>query len=1800
MRLSLTYSSFSSNLSIYWHDVIVMRSPRLRRSRIYSFSRHLHVKSNHFRLFYLIAIMTTAASGVGALTIYNSSLNTRYALSRATVAITGAIAPGLNPKLALDTSQKTIWFNQQALHLGNSNPGASLAASIGSNTRRDTPLYSAQLPEAANVPITYYDNNLNLSFQFSAQFARRSGRIVDGHIIYPVDSIAGAQDVFTPKNNGLKEDLVLNRPTNRTLSYSYKLRLPMTLTARMLPDNSGGIGIYSADKALFNKISFGSTLDQASIERARQSSAKNNLVFVIPPPTIKSSRGRALPRTALPAAHFTLQENTVTVTVNSLSLDPNAYPISIDPSVVISGTSGFAAGFSDSDITFNGSGISRGSLTGGDLKASWNSSAGGTANSDYNATSVINNGYIYEIGGCDSTGCPSTHVYFALQCTGANFNVSGCGAAAGTVGSWQSTTSLPVATRNATSVVYNNFLYEIGGFNSTYSSTVYFAPINGDGTLGAWSTTTALPAARELASAVVSNGFVYEMGGDQAGAAPAATVYSAPLNGNGTLGAWSTTTVLPTALNFASSIVSNGYVYEIGGVNSSSTKVATVTKALICTGLNSGVGGCGAVAGKLGTWVATTALPAVYSESAAVVDNGYVYVVGGCSTLCPTNVVYFALICTGANAGTGGCSASVGDIGTWSSTSSLVFKTWDHTAIASNGYLFIIGGYTTTPIPNVYSAAFFGSGGVNSWYNTTYLGKTNLFSLPTSNLEGATAAYNGFMYLLGGQIHNGQGSSINADVYFAPINSDGTLGTWTTTTSLPTPTVDHTALAYNGYLYLIGGYTPSTSNTTSNVFRATINANGSIGVWTATASLPVATGRAATTIYGNHMYSFGGYTTAASPNVYVTTINADGSLGTWSSLTSLPSNAQNTTAAAYNGFVYVIGGYVGTGNTGAVYSAAVNTDGTLGTWNTVSSLNNGTDTASSVVANGYLYEFGGFTTTTDSYVEYAPINADGSLGAWVSTTPLPLGTHYATAQYYNGNAYFLGGVSPANTNDNVIYYTSFQPAGWLTTPNLPNTPTALTTGIQQGASAASNGYIYQIGGNVNPGKTAAVSYAQVTADGGLGAWATTTSLPVATQDNSAVIYNGYLYEIGGFTTAATANAYYALICTGSNNGVGGCTATAGTIGTWNATTSLPTATYGAGAVVYSGQLYFVGGYTTSATAAVYRTTIGANGTLGAWSATTSLPTASRNAGVVVSGGYVYVVGGYNGAASSTAVYYSQIAASGALGAWTTGPSLPVGTADASAVVVNGFIYILGGFTTNTVADVYYIPINANGSLGSWAVNTPLPFIYQYASAVFSNGYIYDIGGTDGSTLSLPDITAFRVNNGGGGQLAAFVTAATSLPTATYSAAVVADHGYVYEMGGHTTTTVATVSYASLKPDGTIGAWSAATSLPVALEGASAVVMNDIIYLIGGYNSSLAPVATVYYAHICNGNNSGVAGCTSTPGTLGTWLSGTSLPTATAIGSTATFNGYLYLLGGFTATWTATVDYAPINSDGTLGAWTATTSLPAALASNSVFANGNFIYSVGGVNNGVYTSAVYTAPLNPNGTVGTWTATSSALPVPLAGSSAVNYDGFVYVLGGLNTGGTLKSGYFTTVSSGGLLSPWVNTPSLPAAISAAGSAASGGHIYILGGKNGAGAAVSPSYYASADVLARIGRYSQIINLGALRTLTNESYVGTIASGAGSLSYNAAGANAIFGGNKNPRDLAAQATICVGGVTNYVYLQLILDDSYSASYPDVAGFTSSLSSLTATYSAGYRPPPQTRLRMGQSFVSEIIQPFDTCGP
>lgn len=358
--------------------------------------------------------------------------------------------------------------------------------------------------------------------------------------------------------------------------------------------------------------------------------------------------------------------------------------------------------------------------------------------------------------------------------------------------------------------------------------------------------------------------------------------------------------------------------------------------------------------------------------------------------------------------------------------------------------------------------------------------------------------------------------------------------------------------------------------------------------------------------------------------------------------------------------------------------------------------------------------------------------------------------------------------------------------------NTWQTTSALPEAMHDATTATYNGYAYQLGGLGISGSRSQVYYAPFNDDGTVGDWTATTSLPNAVYDSATVTHNGYIYEIGGNPNGGSGSSdvvYYAPLNPD------------GSVGTWNTTSSLPKTLTSHTAVVNNGYVYALGGYShsTGLSTSVYYAPLNPDGTLGSWTATGSLPDFSNNGTAVVANGYVYQMGGLgNGFAVTPTVYYAPISVNGSVSSWTTTTSLPDPSVSASAVVSNDRIYHIGGQDDPSwghTADVHYTTLNPNGTLGAWETTTnALPEPLSESGAIAYNDYIYTFGGSNSgsyidtvyySKVATP-VTTVDLSNAANSAAATIETASgtniTCSSAVTEASLAMQDAGYTYPLG----------------------------------------------------------------------------------------------------------------------------------------------------------------------------------------------------------------------------------------------------------------------------------------------------------------------------------------------------------------------------------------------------------------------------------
>jgi hypothetical protein len=745
---------------------------------------------------------------------------------------------------------------------------------------------------------------------------------------------------------------------------------------------------------------------------------------------------------------------------------------------------------------------------------------------------IINNGYIYHIGGCRATGggqvcyvgagASRTADTISYSTINADGTLGRPACPVGTFyGSWcvDNTNTINGSTGVAASghAIFNNVIYVIGGTNGTeWQSTVWRNPLNADGSLGSWSTQSFadldLGAAKGYqyvftranpSSAGTYPGNLYVLGGcsgvsatdnglDCAGAMYT-EVYKCNITTTGALeedDANDCTTSGQLQIDsepntsgsqglgvMAGTVYAN-YIYLIGGQSPSELERSQIMYARIDNNNN-----IVAVTGS--EWITSdNELDPARRRGVAFGYNGYLYALAGYADGSGLNDLLFAKV-----------NVSDGSVGAFTTSQVTVNQRWDLRAVVNNGYVYTLGGCSVGEPPADCTTM---SGTVQTFqlYNNysgspaAYTAGANLFA--TDRIGASSTVYNGYIYIAGGCTSATDCTLVTNNTQYASISSTGALGAWANTTDSTLPAVRGWGglEVAGGTLYYMGGRASGGARA-RNIYYGTPNASGDIVSWnTSTISLPPTMERFGSTVWNNRIYVVGGEN-AVSPfyhnTVYVSPdLSAGGDITTaWTTSTPFNVGREGATAIAYANNLYVMGGSDGTnylsdvqyaplgyktgtisqsgttvtgsgttwtaamvgstiqyvdGSKATITARASNTsitvdvsktvtagssyviqDGSVGAWSYTSSLPSALSGADGFAANGFMYLFGGRSdaTTCPSNTFVAPISANTTIatgnnptgvGEWYETNVRYSGDRYgAAAVYHEGKAYILGG-----------------------------------------------------------------------------------------------------------------------------------------------------------------------------------------------------------------------------------------------------------------------------------------------------------------------------------------------------------------------------------------------------------------------------------------------------------------------------------------------------------------------------------------------------------------------------------------------------------------------------------------------------------------------------------------------------------------------------------------------------------------------------------------------------------------------
>lgn len=1392
--------------------------------------------NNTKRRVVLVAILAVLILSIFLPAMQDLLDNKVYALSRGEDAVLLHTDKSMAAKLKLDNTKQAYMFNQDYKP---ANPANDIHAG-GS-------LIKAQINEDPSNGVVVTDPINNVDFTIKPLFKLGTGKQQQNRVVFPAFN-GGGHLVYAAGAIGVKQEVTLQHEIGDNLKYSYEMELGDLYAARLLPE--GSVGVYGSSLPLNGNVSTGDAKDAALLKKARQKAIKDKLLFTLPAPTIKESNNH------LSDAHakYVLKGNRLDVVVAHLK--DASYPLSIDPTVTAASGSGL---FSfDANIETNvyvdtsNNFFERSPLTGGNL-LTWTGSSSAAAVHFLGAT-VVYGGTMYIIGGTNGTTTTnisngaSSHL---IEQSKINSDGTLAGFSDGNY------SGLPSGGLSRFQVLtYNGYIYLIDGINGftstaaggTVSNAVYYArvtsesfnlnPPNNGSQLKNWSTTTNKPSTAIYDyGATVYNGSMYVAGGlNSGGTAQTAVLYAAILP-NGDLGTFNTGTALSAGRFGMDMQAYNGHLYVFGG------NTGTLTAAVLtATTLYSSIASDGSIADsawKSGNTLVSSAGASIqamenFGTQYSMIYNGYLYLTGGCTAVnstgsCTAVASYSQLAQINAD----------GSLGTFfpndfqSGGNGTLARTGTPT-VGYNGKMYSIAGCSamnaatvscaTTSLTSNYVAVNTVVGDISANRNPT--------SLPVALMGHATVVLNGYLYVIGGcNIASLSGGVYDCatnnrvtsySTYYAAINADGSLGSWTTNTVATNATALHFDVGEGG-----------NNNCDTNTFVNNVDHCGLAGISAA--------------VYNGFIYVVGGYDgTAYSRSTYYMQPNTStGATVAWSVVANaLVAGITEMGLIAYNGALYSIGGCNGATGVGCttevttVQKATINSSGVPTTFSITNQLQlptNGKAAFGVTLYGGYIYLAGGIDSGTGACTNIscgaqtttilrAKIDSSGNIvaatgAAWAATTGTMSAPRRRTvAQVVNGYLYVIGGHDASANGGTGATYGDIQigkidlsSGGTGDIAGFTQSATSTLTPRWNPAVAFGSGFMYVTGGCTAGPPPAGCTTIGTTDESftvynansfGVNTWNTPSNVFTTNRLGAGTaVYNGYLYLIGGCIT-------YTTVSWNCSNTTGATTYAVinadGSLGAWSSSSpSLPTTRGWPGVVAANGSLYVIGGNTVgfgTGTQTVYKSTIGAGGLPGAFVTTgqAQLPGAVGRTefGTTLFAGYIYLAGGYD-TANSTAVYLGTFDGGGNITTWTTTgvAAITTGRRDLSLVSAGAYLYAIGGYDgTNAYADVQMAqPSTTDGTISSWTKVRELPYKLGGTSAVGANGYLFVFGGRSADTASGCSSKSYVASVNADGTIGEWQQAPNTLASARFGTAAAFYNGYFVLSGGHDCSNILTAN-----------------------------------------------------------------------------------------------------------------------------------------------------------------------------------------------------------------------------------------------------------------------------------------------------------------------------------------------------------------------------------------------------------------------
>jgi hypothetical protein len=312
--------------------------------------------------------------------------------------------------------------------------------------------------------------------------------------------------------------------------------------------------------------------------------------------------------------------------------------------------------------------------------------------------------------------------------------------------------------------------------------------------------------------------------------------------------------------------------------------------------------------------------------------------------------------------------------------------------------------------------------------------------------------------------------------------------------------------------------------------------------------------------------------------------------------------------------------------------------------------------------------------------------------------------------------------------------------------------------------------------------------------------------------------------------------------------------------------------------------------------------------------------------------------------------------------WKQASPLDSARAGTAVVATNDTIFLIGGVDGNDFLDkTEYARVRKDHSLGPWLAGPRLNEKRGFIDAVVHNGYIYVVGGGNGPN-------------------------------------------------GHNL--LRSVERAQILPDGTFGPWTEEKNQMLVARRCSKIIATErSLYAFGGFGGVL--LDSVERADFMP------------DGSLGEWhLEDKTMLMPRYVNGVKKWGNAAYVIGGHDQTkgvGITNVEWSPLG-DPDKRNWSATSPLQIGRYGLATVSSGDYIYALGGLTGQEFLDSVEKSKVGPNGRLGPW-QNSTPLFSPRGMFSVVEYQDWIYVIGGSSQDSYLSDVEYATVNGNADLGYW---------------------------------------------------------------------------------------------------------------------------------------------------------------------------------